>query len=136
MPITAIMTRDVICVRRTRGVDNLVRLMVENHIGSIPVVDEHGKPIGMVTKLDLIEQAGTVRTAEEVMMPLALTLNERATVAHAAAMMTLEDVHHVPVVSPAGALVGVVSSLDIVRWVARNEGFVTNHEATDWQESS
>ena len=38
------------------------------------------------------------------MMPLAITLNEHATIAHAAAMMSLEDFHHVMVVASDHAL--------------------------------
>ena len=58
------------------------------------------------------------------MMPLALTLGEHATVAQAAALMSLEDVHHVPIVADSGRLIGVVSTFDIVRWLATNDGFV------------
>jgi CBS domain-containing protein len=85
----------------------------------------------MVTKFDLIEQLLAAREAEgarlaltaaDVMMPLAITLDEHATVAHAAAMMSVEDVHHVPIVAEGGALIGVVSTMDIVRWLAANDG--------------
>ena len=61
------------------------------------------------------------RTAEDIMLPLAFTLDEHATVAHAAAMMVQEDLHHVMIVSTGGFLVGVVSSHDIVRWVIAND---------------
>ena len=48
------------------------------------------QPLGMVTKLDLVEQLANLsnRTAEDVMMPLALTLDEYATVADASAIIT------------------------------------------------
>ena len=55
--------------------------------------------------------------------PLAITLNTHATVAHAAAMMAMEDFHHLMVVGNDHALVGVVSTMDVVRWLARNDGF-------------
>jgi CBS domain-containing protein len=59
------------------------------------------------------------------MMPLAITLGQRATVAHVAALMASEDVHHVPIVDDHGRLIGVVSTMDIIRWLARNDGFAT-----------
>ncbi len=123
VPVTSIMTRDVICAQRSIAVDRLVPLMIKNHIGSIPVVDDRGKPVGMITKLDLIQQLSRLdgRTAEDVMMPLAMSLDERASIAQAAGMMAAEDVHHVPVVAGSGAIMGIVSSLDIVRWLATNE---------------
>jgi CBS domain-containing protein len=55
------------------------------------------------------------------MMPLALTLDEHATLAHAASLMTLEDLHHVMVVSCSGALIGIVSAKDVVRWLVEND---------------
>jgi CBS-domain-containing membrane protein len=94
------------------------------------VIDERGRPRGMVTKSDLIEILEDVdarfevetRTAEEVMMPLAITLNDKSTVAHAASMMTLEGFHHVMVVAQSGVLIGIVSSQDVVRWIVENDG--------------
>jgi CBS-domain-containing membrane protein len=141
VPVASIMTRHIICAQRTLGIDKLVPLMVRKHIGCLPVVNERGKPVGMVTKLDLVERMFDLpkqpapKTAEDLMMPLALTVNERATVAHATAMMALEDVHHVLVVSEAGAVIGIVSSLDIARWLARNEGMMSDQRATaGWRE--
>lgn len=86
----------------------------------------------MVTKSDLIEILDDVdarfeietRTAEEVMMPLAITLDDKATVAHAASMMAIEGFHHVMVVAQSGVLIGVVSSQDVVRWIVQNDGLI------------
>ena len=139
VPISEIMTRDVVCARHDLRIDALVPVMVRNHIGCVPVVDERGRPVGMITKLDLVEQLDRIdggdrlipETAGDVMMPLAMTLDERATVAHAAAMMALEDVHHIPVVASGGAVCGIVSTLDVVRWLARNDGFIARANANE-----
>lgn len=143
-PIRRIMSRDLICARADLAIGAVIELMVERHIGCIPVVDELRRPIGVITKWDVVEQVGAAmrccpdgsplpvdlapRVAEEVMMPLALTLDEDATVGSAAAMMTLEDTHHVLVVSTAGTLVGVVSAKDIVRWLVENDGLASMSE--------
>jgi CBS domain-containing protein len=144
VPVTDIMSRDVICGCSDLSIDAVVDLLVNNHIGCVPVVDEDGCPIGMITKRDLIEpmanrpstadesptcKALAPRTAEEAMLPIAFTLDDRATVAQAAALMATEDLHHVPIVSAKGRLIGMVSSLDIVRWLARNDGMVTSSGA-------
>ena len=128
VPVSLIMSREVICARDDLEVAALMDLMVRRHIGCVPVINERGRPIGMVTKFDLVEQAqGRPRgvapaTAGGLMMPLAITLDERASVAHAAALMAIEDVHHVAIVADSGVLIGVVSSMDIVRWLAGNDG--------------
>ncbi len=124
IPIAEIMTRDVICARAEFGLGALTELLVHNHIGCLPIVDERGRPKGIVTKLDLVEREWPGLTAGDVMMPLAITLNLNATIAHAAAVMSLEDFHHVMVVDAEGALAGVVSTMDVCRWLARNDGFL------------
>jgi CBS domain-containing protein len=138
IPVTQIMSREIQCARRDLSAERVVELMVQNRIGCVPVVEDPGRPIGMITKLDVVEQmlAGdrgepevpparnlTPRTANELMMPIAITIGERATVAHAAALMASEDVHHVPIVDARGRMIGIVSTMDIVRWLARNDGF-------------
>jgi len=139
VPIADVMTREVVCVRADLPIEKVIELLIHKYIGCVPVVDEQGSPIGMITKRDLLEQlcclltgkptdaavaARPPRTAEEVMLPLALTLNEHATVLQAAAMMALEDLHHIPVLSPKGVVIGIVSSLDIARWLASNDGLL------------
>jgi CBS domain-containing protein len=138
VPLHQIMSKDVVCARPELEVSRVVSLMIERHIGCLPIVDERRRPIGVITKLDLVEQLDAAMKlratdaplpqdlqaccADEVMMPLAFTLNEYATVAHAAAMMMSEDTHHVIVVDRDDHLAGVVSSRDLVRWLADTDG--------------
>jgi predicted phosphoribosyltransferase len=111
-------------------------------------VDESGKPIGIITRSDLLfEQqqmhadagelspspptgraadfrAAGLRTVQlgalvgDVMTERVVTLPETATVAQAAALMATYNLHGIPVVSAAGAVVGMLSANDIVAWVA------------------
>jgi CBS domain-containing protein len=137
--VTEIMSRAITCAHRDLEAASLVDLMVHSHIGCIPVVEEPGRPIGMVTKLDLVERLFAAEstdpgqpaahgrlpeTASDLMMPLAITLAEHATVAHVVAIMATEAIHHVPIVDGDGSLIGVVSALDVVRWLAANDGFI------------
>jgi CBS domain-containing protein len=133
VPLTEIMSRDITCARRDLHADRVAELMVLNHVGCVPVVEEPGRPIGMITKLDLVErlvardgvrpEGLASETAGTLMMPMSIALKEQATIAHAAALMANEGIHHLCVVDAEGRLIGVVSSMDIVRWLARNDGF-------------
>ena len=125
IPVTEIMAHDIVCATSDLAVEALTELLVRNHIGCIPIVDDRGHPIGIVTKLDLVERTPKMAKAGDVMMPLAITLNLHATIAHASAVMALEDFHHVMVVGPDGSLRGIVSTMDICRWLARNDGFLS-----------
>jgi CBS domain-containing protein len=139
--IGEVMSRELICVRPDLEVAEVVRLMVQHHVGCLPVVDGRRHPVGMITKFDIVENLDAVmqskgqgsplpsdlspRHADDLMMPIALVLDEHATVAHAAAMMALEDTHHVMVVRAGGELLGVVSSKDIVKWLVANDSLAT-----------
>lgn len=125
VPVTEIMTRHVVCAFPDLPLETLIAVMVSERLGCVPVVDERGHPLGMVTKFDIVEQlvqpSRTAPLVADIMMPLAITLTENATVAHAAALMASEDMHHVMIVSDR-RLVGVVSTLDVTRWLADNDG--------------
>jgi CBS domain-containing protein len=138
VPVTEIMSRDTTCAHRDLEAAALIDLMVRRHVGCIPIVEEPGRPIGMVTKLDLVERLlatestrephhatphAALETAGDLMMPLVFTLAEHATVAHVAALMAMESIHHVPIVDNLGRLIGVVSAMDVVLWLAANDGF-------------
>lgn len=62
-------------------------------------------------------------TVQDVMTPLAFTLTEDASIARASALMALEGVHRVPVVAKNGKVVGILSALDVLRWLAKTEGY-------------
>jgi len=117
--VTEIMSRATVTSRADSSVDSLIGLMTQHHVGCIPIVDEQGRPTGIVTKLDLLECRDEQRTtAREIMMPHAMTLNVEDTVARAASLMSSEQIHHLLVVDSNRVLVGVVSTFDITRWLA------------------
>ena len=125
-PLAAIMSDDVVCVRPDLAVQALATLFVDRGITGAPVVDATGRPIGVVSKSDLVRE-GTERvgaTVADIMMPIAFTLPENASMSHAAALMAYEGVHRVPVVTSDGTVVGIVSTMDVVRWVAQQDGYV------------
>ncbi len=117
--IQSVMSRATITCRPEADLEALMSAMTTNHIGCIPIVDASNRPVGIVTKLDLIEcrNAGP-KTARDVMMPCAMTLTTTDTVSRAAKLMSAEGFHHVLVVDAERTLVGVVSTLDITRWLA------------------
>jgi CBS domain-containing protein len=120
VPIAEIMTRATVTAKPDATVESLIALMTHKHIGCVPIVDEHNRPTGIVTRLDLLECRGADRiSATEVMMPHTMTLPEDATLARAATLMSVESIHHLLVVDKNRTLVGVVSTFDITCWLAK-----------------
>ena len=153
--VAAVMTSHVVCVSADLSLDALTILMLEKGISGVPVVNEEGKPVGVVSKTDLLRRRGSdleagevdagpvqaggydidlgpgfhlTRLAEEivedVMMPMAFTITETSPVSQAAALMAHEGVHRLVVVGArSGAVVGILSAIDLLRWMAREHGY-------------
>ena len=51
-----IMTQDVVTVNKNQPISDLSKIFIENHFNGVPVLDNTGKFVGVVTQEDLIEQ--------------------------------------------------------------------------------
>ncbi len=125
-PIGALMTREVVCVAATLKRAEAIALFLDRGITGAPVVDVAGRPLGMLARSDLLRAAVDKlppATVADIMLPLAYTLAENDALSRAAALMAAEGVHHLPVIGDYGRVVGLVSTLDITRWLARQSGY-------------
>jgi CBS domain-containing protein len=59
----------------------------------------------------------------DLMMPFAISIAESTPITMAAALMSCERVHRLPVVADDGSLVGILSAIDVMRWIAREDGY-------------
>jgi CBS domain-containing protein len=116
------MTADVWCVGEDLDSEIATQLLLDRNIGGAPVVDSVGRPVGVISRTDLLRERNRSSRVREIMTPMVFALPERATVAQAAALMAFERVHRLPVVSEDGRVVGVVSSIDLVAWLAPLDG--------------
>ena len=144
--VTDVMARPVVTVDPEMGLLELMRLFVTAAIGGAPVVDASGTPIGVVSKTDLLrelyDQSGSatralldappldssaeqatnpVCRARHIMTASPVVVTESASLSHAASVMAKEHLHRVFVVDQRGAITGVLSSSDIVHWLAHED---------------
>ena len=145
-PISSVMHPHSHSVTEQQLVRDLVSLFLEQGISAAPVVDDHGKPIGFVSKTDVVRKIKENDAAKrpesdiqvqpwwdverlsqlkvgEIMTPTLYTFSPTTTVADAAAAMAFEGMHHLPVVADSGELVGMLSALDVLDWIARQAGY-------------
>lgn len=125
-PLWRVMNPRVVCVRADLGTDSLISMLFALDLRSVPVVDDEGRPLGVVSRSDLLRHrrdalAGVVA---DVMMCMTFSLPESATLSRAAAVMAYEGVHQIPVVASDGRIVGLISALDVVRWLAQHDGYL------------
>jgi CBS domain-containing protein len=104
----------------------LRRLLVEERAPAIAVVDAHRNLRGVVTRTDVLRALDTrdELTAADAMSGFVFALPADATIEHAAALMAHEGVGQVIVTGADGALVGMVSALDIARHCAVRAGYL------------
>jgi CBS-domain-containing membrane protein len=123
--VEEVMTRKVTCAREDATLAQLRATMLERSVSGVPIIDTAGRPVGIVTKTDLLEHADTdgATPAADIMQPFVFALRPSASIARAAALMAYEGVHRVVVVDERGRVAGIVSSLDVARWVGRAAGY-------------
>jgi CBS domain-containing protein len=125
--VGSIMTATPVCVRPDVRLNDVTDLLLERGFSAVPVVDPEGRAIGIVSKTDLLrharERGARDAIVERVMMPIVFAVEETASMGDAAALMAGEGVHRLPVIDVEGKVVGVLSALDLVRWLGQLAGY-------------
>ena len=100
------------------SVRDVVRVMYENSIGSIVIVDDVGRPIGIFTERDLLrlvaQGASLDSPVDSVMSRDLVVVKDVEGVVRAAMLMSEHRIRHLPVVDDEGKLMGVISVRDVV----------------------
>lgn len=140
-----IMTREVITVSPDDDVQTAANLLLEHHISGLPVIDDDGKVVGVISEADLIirdkEFKGpsyinfldgiiylenpqrfqqqlkkmTEQKVQGLMTKRVLTIEPDTPVEKIVTIITDKKVNRVPVVSPDGKLMGIVTRHDILK---------------------
>jgi CBS domain-containing protein len=138
MLIKEVMKAKVVTVTASTSVKHAARLMLDNHISGLPVIDDEGGLVGIVTEGDMLRRheldIGLIARddqavgAEEraaayikrhgwsvgnLMSRPPVTISEEASIGRAAALMVEKGVKRLPVMRD-GHLVGIVSRRDLL----------------------
>jgi CBS-domain-containing membrane protein len=142
-----VMTRDVVAVRPSTPMHELVADLVQRRFRAVPVIDDERRVVGIVTNGDLVRRGGLPvrlellqsfdtpdlhdalarlasehREVQEVMTAPAITVHPAMDVQHAAELMIRRRLKRLPVVDEQGRLVGIVSRVDLLHTVAGPAG--------------
>ncbi|HEY1046814.1 MAG TPA: IMP dehydrogenase [Bacteroidia bacterium] len=91
-----------------------LRLMKENHIGGIPIVDSKGNLTGIITNRDLRFEKNTSKKIKEVMTKDALVTSQIGTdLIKAEAILQKHKIEKLPIVDKKGKLMGLITYKDI-----------------------
>ncbi|KPC83506.1 MULTISPECIES: CBS domain-containing protein, partial [Streptomyces] len=123
LTVADLMTPLVISVQGGTTFKEIARLLTESGVTAVPVVDEAGRPIGVVSEADLLRDStgGAARNAAALMSHPVVTAEPRWNVVHAARVMEENRVKRLPVIDDEGCLVGVLSRSDLVQVFLRRD---------------
>jgi CBS-domain-containing membrane protein len=139
-----VMTAEVITVGEQASFKEIAATMAERRVSALPVLDDEGRVAGIVSEADLLlkeefpegradgrlfrghrrrvqlaKAAGD--TAAELMTAPAVTVGPDATVTEAAMLLHRHGIKRLPVVDPAGPLLGIVSRADLLKVFLRTD---------------
>ena len=145
MKVADIMTQDVIAVAATTLIRDAARLMVQHGVSGLPVVNEEGVPIGIITEGDLIlrQRSPSSRrrswwtlffsdaehlareyqrvagvTVGEVMTREVVSVGPEWPAESVASMLDRLRFRRLPVVDRLGRLIGIISRADLIKMLA------------------
>jgi CBS domain-containing protein len=132
------MTQEVVTVNEHASFKDVAMLIAERRVSAVPVIDQEGRVLGIVSEADLLlkeefpEGSASRRlfqgrrqridrakaagdTAAELMTAPAVTVGPDASIAEAARLLHRHGIKRLPVVDPAGPLLGIVSRADLLK---------------------
>lgn len=146
MRLNELMTTDIITVGPDAPLKEAARRMIEAGISGLPVTDDDGALVGVITEADFVaneagrrapKRAGLLRhwlqadempvrerLVKDVMSADVKTLPPEADHAEAARTMQREGIKRIPIVGDDGRLVGIVSRGDILRAFNRPDAVI------------
>lgn len=105
----------------------VLRIMVLNGIGLVPIVSSDGTPYGVVTEHDLVRYLVNKDVnvkVKDVMTTNLVAAFETDSLKRAAQLMSLYGFRRIPVLSADGSyLVGIVSAIDFISYFGSHEAF-------------
>ena len=146
-----IMTKRVITIGRDASIGELSELLVGNKISGVPVIDENGKLVGIVTEADIIVKDADLHfpryfklldgiiyleslkkfkknlkkylgvKVEDIMTDKVKVVKEDTQVSEIANIMMGSNINRVPVTDEKGGLVGIITRRDIVKSMIKKD---------------
>lgn len=110
------MIYDPVTIEYDQTVGDALKLMTENHIGGIPVVDTNKRLIGIVTNRDLrFIDNHNILVSEVMTKENLITVGVKTDIPQATEVLRKHKIEKLPVVDENGKLVGLITYKDITK---------------------
>jgi CBS domain-containing protein len=136
MQVREIMSENPACCRPETPLPEVARLMVEHDCGEIPVLDDEGKPVGVITDRDITcravakDQNPRDLTARDCMSNPVVTVTPDTDVDDCCKTLEENQIRRTPVVDDAGRCCGMVSQADVAQRGSKDEAAAVVREVS------
>jgi len=120
-PIAKIASQNFMTLTNYDSIKDAVNIIIEKHTSLIPVTDEDGKILKVVTEKDVfptLKKSGV--KAGNIMQRAVTTVTPRTTIKDLARIIVNTKKRRIPVVSD-GELVGIISVMDVLKFLKEGE---------------
>jgi len=120
-PIAKIASQNFMTLTNYDSIKDAVNIIIEKHTSLIPVTDEDGKILKVVTEKDVfptLKKSGV--KAGDIMQRAVTTVTPRTTIKDLARIIVNTKKRRIPVVSD-GELVGIISVMDVLKFLKEGE---------------
>lgn len=115
IPVSAIMSTDVVVVHPFESIYRARTLLVQRRVKTLPVIDDERRVVGVVSIIDLFTRDIVELEPVESIMRTDVTMIAAGTpVAELVPLMTAEGYKNLPVVDDAGRLVGMITRGELI----------------------
>ena len=119
--ISQILTRDVISVSEDKTIYNAIKLLAENNIGALPVLNNKMELCGIISERDIIREMSKNIAVNfkksfinSIMTSKVITINKNKRSEEIMDIMSKNKIRHIPIVEKK-ILIGIVSIGDVVK---------------------
>ena len=121
MKVNECMCKDVCCIKSDTKLNEVAKLMSENHIGCIPVCDQNNSICGIVTDRDILlrsvacEKDPKTTPVSEVMTCDVCTCKQDDEMTNAESMMAQNQIRRLPVCDEQNHVIGILTLGDLAQ---------------------
>ncbi len=112
--VSALMTEPPIIVNPSFLIKEAINLMIEKEIGSLPVVDDQNRPIGILTETDVIKLVNSNSSIRELIKESYPKIMPNERIVHARSIMLERGARLLPVVE-SGRLIGIITERNLAK---------------------
>ena len=146
IPVSSIMTRNVIVQTEDQTIQAISKTMYENSIGNVLIVrnnirqnsiENQNNVVGIITERDVVRIVGSFDQTlyhlpvREIMSKPIISITPNSSLKNAIETMQLKNIRRLPVIEQKGKLVGIITARDIFKIIVNNQETMSTFISSD-----